>query len=156
MRFQDSFVLSWGTVRRPTIRIAEAMPEDRYDFRITPEARSFKELLLHIVSAEQGFLDGALEGRWEFDRGLTPDKFPTKEPIINLLRTSFERSSSRIKAIDDNTLVKVIETPFRRRAQIKAILWAMRDHENNHNGYLSAYLRANGIKPPMSIDLHNH
>jgi uncharacterized damage-inducible protein DinB len=43
------------TVRKNTIAVAEDIPEDKYDFRPSPDARSVAELLRHIaVSTHQG------------------------------------------------------------------------------------------------------
>ena len=39
------------TVRKNTLKIAEEVPADKYDFRTTPETRSVGELLSHIAVA---------------------------------------------------------------------------------------------------------
>src|SRR5579871_3703535 len=40
---------SFRTVRANTIRIAEEIPEDKYNFRPSPESRSIAETLAHIA-----------------------------------------------------------------------------------------------------------
>ena len=40
---------AFQTVRKITIQIAEDIPEEKYDFRAAPDARSVGELLTHIA-----------------------------------------------------------------------------------------------------------
>src|SRR4051812_31203464 len=42
---------SFRTVRANTIKIAEEIPEDKYDFRPTPESRSVAQTLVHVAVA---------------------------------------------------------------------------------------------------------
>src|SRR5215831_10531744 len=44
---------SMRTVRQNTILIAEDIPEEKYDYRPTPESRSVRETLLHILVGAQ-------------------------------------------------------------------------------------------------------
>ncbi len=64
---------AFRTVRNNTIKIAEEIPEGKYDFRFTPDTRSVQQTLAHIavgtgfqdhVPAEQGDRpqDGQLHG----------------------------------------------------------------------------------------------
>ena len=41
---------AFRTVRKNTIQIAEDIPEDKYDFKPTPESRSIKQTLAHIAT----------------------------------------------------------------------------------------------------------
>src|SRR4029453_5876399 len=40
---------SFKTLRNNTIKIAEEVPEDKYDFRPAPDARSIRDTLVHIA-----------------------------------------------------------------------------------------------------------
>src|SRR5215510_9310536 len=40
---------SFRTVRGNTLKIAEEIPEDQYDFHATPDTRSIRQLLAHIA-----------------------------------------------------------------------------------------------------------
>jgi uncharacterized damage-inducible protein DinB len=42
---------SFRTVRKNTIQIAQDIPEDKYDFKPSPESRSVKQTLAHIATA---------------------------------------------------------------------------------------------------------
>ena len=45
---------SFRTVRKNTIRTAEDIPEDKYDFRATPDTRTVAQTLAHIAIASGG------------------------------------------------------------------------------------------------------
>ena len=49
---------SFRTVRKNTLAIAEDIPEDKYDFRPTPDCRSVREILAHVAVSSQGNLPG--------------------------------------------------------------------------------------------------
>src|SRR5215831_49048 len=42
---------AFRTVRNNTIKIAEEIPEDKYDFRPAPDCRSVAQTLLHIATS---------------------------------------------------------------------------------------------------------
>ena len=52
----------WNDVGRKLITMAEDFPEDKYQFRLKPEMRSFGDVIVHIAS---GNVYGAKAGRGE-------------------------------------------------------------------------------------------
>ena len=40
---------AFRTVRKNTVRIASDIPEEKYDFKATPETRSVRETLVHLA-----------------------------------------------------------------------------------------------------------
>lgn len=47
----DEALEAWEYTRAGVVEEAEAIPEDRYDFRPTEHSRSVAELVLHIVES---------------------------------------------------------------------------------------------------------
>src|SRR4030095_13336251 len=46
----------WEITRDLVLPLAKAIPEDKYDYKPTPEVRSFREQLIHVISENQRFM----------------------------------------------------------------------------------------------------
>ena len=46
----------WRGVRDKVINICDIVPEDKLDFKATPDVRSFRELIIHIAGEGYNFL----------------------------------------------------------------------------------------------------
>lgn len=45
---------SWNEIGGKLIEMAEDFPEDKYDYKATPQQRTFAEVLLHVVGTSSG------------------------------------------------------------------------------------------------------
>jgi hypothetical protein len=73
----DEFATDWRISKQFTIAVAEAMPAAAYDFKATPEERSFGEQLTH--------LGAALFERFSEISGTVPVKSPVPGRLLNSL-----------------------------------------------------------------------
>jgi hypothetical protein len=128
----------FASVNRKVLEMAKDFPEDKYDFRLKPEMRSFRELIVHILS---GNVYAAKAGRGEkvnWDE-LDPKKYPNKAAVVALMEKSVADADATLKQIPDETLAKTAEP------------WIeVMEHSAEHYGLLVAYYRANGLVPPAS------
>ena len=49
-------IADWERAKAYTREYMEAMPDDKFDFKATPEVRSFAQQMLHITDANYGFM----------------------------------------------------------------------------------------------------
>jgi len=128
----------FASVNRKLLEMAKDFPEDRYDYRLKPEMRSFRELIVHILS---GNLYAAKAGSGEkvnWDE-VDPKNYPTKADVIALMQKSIADAGATLKQIPDEMLAKTGEP------------WIeVMEHSAEHYGLLVAYYRANGLVPPAS------
>lgn len=89
------------------ILVAETVPEDKYEFRATPESRSFAENLMHIGWAmdwhSQSLMGGREARNWNIDTELKVDKKSKKEMIATIDKT-FDKIIEFISNFDINRL----------------------------------------------------
>src|SRR5687767_8059386 len=52
-------VASWQRAATDIIDVAEAMPEEKYDYKPTPEVSSFRDQLVHVAGIAQRYVDTA-------------------------------------------------------------------------------------------------
>jgi hypothetical protein len=125
-------------VDKQILTMAKDFPEDKYDFRLKPEMRSFGEVIVHVAS---GNIYAAKAGRGEnvkWDE-LDGKDYKTKAAILAMLEKAIADSEATLKGVSDESLTKSIEP------------WlGVLQHSSEHYGLLVAYYRANGLVPPAS------
>ena len=134
----DSVRGHFVSVNRRVLDMAKDFPEDKYDFRLKPEMRSFGAVIVHIAS---GNIYAAKAGRGEnvsWDE-LDPNNYKTKAEAVALLEKSIADANATLKTLPDASFSKSVEP------------WlGVTAHTAEHYGLLVAYYRANGLVPPAS------
>ena len=135
------------------ILVAETMPEDKYEFKATPESMSFSENLMHIGWAmdwHSESLMGEREARdWNTDTELKVDKKSKKEMIATIDKT-FNKTIEFISNFDLNRLEERLDYFGADRTK-RQILLLLTDHITHHRGQMLVYMRLNGLKPPRYV-----
>jgi len=128
-----------ASVDRRLLEMAKDFPEDKYDFRLKPEMRSFGEVLVHLVSGNI-YATQSAKGDPKAEGGeLDAKKYPNKAAVVALLEKEFAASEAALKALPDSAFTKSVD-PY----------LSVTDHNSEHYGLLVAYYRANGLVPPAS------
>jgi len=135
--------------------VAEAMPEDKYDYVPTAGkfdgARSFGEQVKHVACAQFAFFN-EFEGKKPPDDcekgGHDPAK--KKAELVKYLQDSFDYSNRVIATLTaENALDRVAGRyagPNTKLGISTVSVW----HVTDHYGQLVEYLRMNGIVPPLT------
>ena len=142
-------VEAWNYVGGKLTDMAEDFPEDKYDYRPTPEVRSFGEHLLHIAEANHFFIRSARgeEGGEEH----ASDEQKSKADIAAELKQSFAEVAAAIEQAGDAGMSRTLKHPFADRTISQHSLWLMAiENAGEHYGSLVVYYRLNGIVPPAS------
>ena len=125
-------------VNRKILEMAKDFPEDKYDFQLKPEMRTFGAVLVHIAS---GNVYAAKAGKGEkvnWDE-LDPKNYKTKAEIVALFEKSMNDADATLKGVSDEQFAKSVQP------------WlGVLEHSAEHYGLLVAYYRANGLVPPGS------
>jgi hypothetical protein len=147
-----------SAVEKQILDVAEAMPEDKYNF--SPESlnipgsdykgvRTFAVQLKHIASSNY-FIWSPLTGD-RLPEGLKdgngPENVKTKAEIIKFLKDSFALGH---KASATLTAENMLQTPERSKSTRLRLAAFGVSHAYDHYGQMVEYLRMNGIVPPAS------
>jgi len=128
-----------------TIRVLEAVPADKADYKPDPNSMSALELSWHIASAEDRFLASVAAGAFDF----TPiEKRTTMADIIAYYKETFAKNLAALKAMTGEQAAKIVD--FRGMMQLPAVSFITfnNNHILHHRGQLSVYLRPMGGKVP--------
>ena len=135
--------------------LAEAMPEDKYDYIPTAgkfdDARSFGEQVKHVACAQFAFFN-EFEGKKppdDCERG-GHDPAKTKTELIKYLKDSFDYSNRVIATLTAENAVDRIEGRYAGPNTKLGISVVSVWHLTDHYGQLVEYLRMNGIVPPTT------
>ena len=143
--FLEEYLKKWKNGAEYTIELAEAMPADKYDFKPSPEVRSFREQVVHIMN-NMVWLSSSYLTKVSF-KGDLKHKELSKEQILVLLKQATLFAENAIKSLETKDLdvtVSFFAGPMTKRQ----ILILMNDHMTHHRGQLIVYVRMNDVKPP--------
>lgn len=150
-QFQKESAGSLSYVSGQVMKLAQAIPADKFAYTPQPGVRSVAEVCAHIVSGNY-FFASKLGGKIPADVKMeTIEKdLKTKDAITTELKRSYDLMIASIKNTNDATLANKVEFPFPGEyTSMTAILIAL-GHSNEHLGQLIAYARMNNITPPWS------
>ena len=140
-----AFLEKWENSKSYLIAIAEAMPEDKYDFKPTERQMSFKEQLIHI-KGNMKWLSITYFTNDNFEKG-KKEIFSSKKEVILELKSSFDKVLEIIKNTPDKELKETLDFFAGPKSKLQ-ILSLLQDHVTHHRGQLIVYLNLNEIEPP--------
>jgi len=95
------------TVRKgDLLKTADRMPAENYDFKPTPDVRSFGQLIAHIADAQMGFCSGA-KGK---PIRLNAASKTTKADLLAALKASFDECDDVFDTTTDALATQMIKT----------------------------------------------
>ena len=152
----EKFIKAWKRHKIYTLQLAEAMPEERFKYKINNETLTFGEILMHIAGANYMFSSLAGQHKNPTPAGHFAVEGKSKTDIIKILTESFDYSLERLLKATTSDLLKTtpwgnpIEASTTRTGE--EVFHVMREHAAHHRGQLGVYLRLKGITPPPYID----
>ena len=145
---KEAFLEKWENSKNYLIAIAEAMPEEDYDFKPTERQRSFKEQLLHI-SGNINWLSTSYFSKTEFKK-VPADTSVSKAEILVQLSDVFNNASTTVKSTPDDELSTTVDFFAGIKSKLQ-ILNLLQDHVTHHRGQLVVYLNLKNIEPPQYV-----
>jgi len=158
---------AFRTVRNNTIKTAEDIPEDRYDFSPAPECRSIRKTLAHIALGPRfqhhihstKISDLATLNFMDMFQGLVAEenKPRTKAELIEFLKTEGEKFATFLESLPESTLGETVKmTPGAPGPATKSrfeMLLSPKEHEMHHRAQLMTMQRMCGVVPHLTRQL---
>ncbi len=145
---KSAFLEKWENSKNYLVGIAEAMPEEDYNFQPTERQMSFQEQLMHI-KGNMDWLSNTYFTENEFKKGdsVIPE---TKEETITLITAAFDATSEVIKNTSEETLEETVDFFAGPKSKLQ-ILNLLQDHVTHHRGQLIVYLNLKNVEPPKFV-----
>jgi hypothetical protein len=141
----DAIRQSYNVVKNNLLKAADKMPDDGYDFKPTPDVRTFGGWIAHVADAQTGGCSRALGTPKTPSAGSKT----TKADLVAALKDSFDTCDAAYAALSDANANDPIQS-FRGPTPRLAALAGNVAHDNECYGSIAVYLRLKGIVPPSS------
>lgn len=143
-------VKEWERSKAYTKEYLDAMPEDKYGLKPTPEIRSFAEQLLHLADANYGFASNATNVKSPYGQGeLEKSGDKSKSNVSKLVLASYDFVINNMKNMSEAQLDESFKLfgkfDMTRRLALAKVL----EHQAHHRGQTTVYLRLAGVTPPQ-------
>lgn len=142
--FNSQYASVWSRSGEYTLEVAEAMPEENYNFKPEGGSMTFKEQLVHIT---QNLYFLSMKINNDHPELIKKEGSLNKEEIIENLKKSIEHVAQLIQIADDYLLNEKLNFSGENMTK-ENIFYLMRDHMAHHRGQIILHLRMNGIQAP--------
>ena len=144
----------WNDIGNKLIAMAQDFPEDKYDFKLQKDERTFALNLLHAAALDFVLIRRVSESNIgpDFGEGDNPtrDVFKTKADVVKFVQEAVADGARVIQEQGDAGLDKTSRFFGNRLAHNSAIWMFAIEHSGEHYGQLVVYYRANNLVPPDS------
>ena len=145
----EAILESWNDIGRKLIAIAEDLPENKYDYKPNPDARTFVAQLLHVCGSMYFFTDEAVGKKARYGDDPKRDELKTKEQIVEFVKKSVEDGAELIKTKGDAGMAGSVVLG-NQTYRLSDLAYGLIEHSGEHYGQLVVYYRINGLVPPES------
>jgi uncharacterized damage-inducible protein DinB len=147
---RGELIHSLDAAKSEILELAQAMPDDKYDWRPGKGVRSVVEVYLHVAQGNYSLTHMAgAEIPADIDLKKLVVGNPGKAKTIEILTRSFEHADQFIANLADSDLDRVVKVLGHDGTVRQALLIAV-THAHEHLGQSIAYARTNGVVPPWT------
>jgi hypothetical protein len=152
----EEILQMWNNIGNQVATMAADFPEDKYDFKVQKDQRTFAGNLLHIAGVNYMLMRAISGKNMGPDPGKDPENLPreifkTKADIVKLVKQMVADGAALIKEQGDAGLDKTSKFPFGNVMVHNSFNWMEAiEHTGEHYGQLVVYYRANNLVPPAS------
>ncbi len=139
----------WDHAMSQMIRLAEATPQEKFDWRPAAGVRSFSEVCMHVALSNYMLLGAVGVTQPTGLHGSMEKSVIVKSDVVEWLKRSTDAvrlAHAKATPADLQRRVKISETT----ATIEGIYLRILVHANEHMGQLIAYARTIGVVPPWT------
>ncbi|HMH34606.1 MAG TPA: DinB family protein [Puia sp.] len=150
---QSQMVNEWERAKAYTKEYLDAMPEDGYAFKPTPEIRSFAQQMLHLADLNYAFASIASGkpspfGHTSADHNkLERTAGQTKKATTKTVMNSYDFIITILQNMTADQLQEAMN-PKKPDVTRFGMFGKAFEHQTHHRGQATIYLRLKGITPP--------
>ena len=137
----------WGMTRDLVVNLVQVMPEDKYDYKPTPEIRSFRENVAHLILENYTFMS-LVAGDPPPDKAKI-DALKSRDELTKALAESYAFGERTLAALTDAKAVEKVTMRGQSVLRWYPVLYNIQD-SMDHYGNLVVYVRLNGLVPPRT------
>ena len=146
--FRSEFMADLDEVQDKILKLANAVPAEKYNWRPGDGVRSVSEVYMHIAGANY-FLATFVNVQPPSTMPKDIEKITDKKLVLSELQKSFAHLRMVMKNTPDADFEKQVML-FGKPTTERAVFSTILNHLHEHLGQSIAYARMNGVVPPWS------
>lgn len=143
-------VADWERAKKYTQAYLDAMPDDGYALKPTPEIRSFAGQMDHIADANFAFISAASGKKSPFEGSAEKMTDQSKAAVSKAVMDSYDFVISTLKGMTEADLAKDVKV-FGMDMKAGAAFEKAFEHQTHHRGQSTVYIRLKGATPPNEM-----
>ena len=144
---KSRLLADWERGKKFMKEYLDAMPEDGYGFKPTPEIRSYSQQMMHVADANFAFASSASGKASPYQGSAEKSADHSKATVTKTVMQSIDFTIETIKSMSEEDLAKKVKV-FGQELTADSALTKSFEHQCHHRGQTTIYLRLKGIKPP--------
>ncbi len=138
---------AYNRLKPNILKAADKMPEADFQYKPTPEIRTYARIVNHITEAQ--FHTCTTLNGGKFDPKSVPSDTADKATVIAGLKASFDECDKAYGALTDGSVMEALAMGQSKRSRI-GLAWGNISHDNEQYAELSTYLRLKNLVPPTA------
>ncbi|MCP9234396.1 DinB family protein [Lewinella sp. JB7] len=145
----EQLIQDWERGKAFTLEYLEAMPAEQYDFKPTPDMRSFAQQMLHLADGIYGISSAGTGVDSPVAQGESEKSSDhSKENVTRIVTEAYDFVLASIRDMDPATLSEQINMFGRFDLSRASAIDKAFEHQTHHRGQTTVYLRLAGVEPP--------
>jgi uncharacterized damage-inducible protein DinB len=140
---------AYNSIKNNLTAMAAKMPPENYDFKATPDVRTFGQLIAHVADTQMRTCAGVLGEPKTVDAASKT----AKNDLVAALQASFAECDAAFDATNDSNAQQLVGGGRMQRSRLGALISSVVIHDNEEYGYMSVYLRLKGVVPPSTENM---
>jgi uncharacterized damage-inducible protein DinB len=140
-------IADWERAKEYTKEYLDAMPDDGYAFKPTPEIRSFAAQMDHIADANFAFIAAASGKKSPFEGSAEKMADQSKAAVSKAVMDSYDFAINTLKGMTEADLAKDVKV-FGKDMKSGVAFEKAFEHQTHHRGQATVYIRLKGVTPP--------
>jgi hypothetical protein len=137
---RDVLLEQWTDIGQKIVKMAEDFPADQYEFKPTPDVRSFADVMRHVAFWNLYVQKTARGEKIDAKQNELPKaEYATKDKIVEAVKKTFADATAELK-----------KAPPAPSAKFAGLWVTFTEHSGEHYGQLVVYYRLNKLVPPAS------
>ena len=140
----------WNAIGNKLIAQAEDFPEDKYEYKPTPQVRTFAAQLIHVAAVMYWYVDPATGKKPRYSDDPARDNLKTKAQVVAYVKKAVRDGAVLIQQQGDAGARVSVKDWDGKVERLSDLAYAVIEHSGEHYGQLVVYYRLNGLVPPES------
>jgi uncharacterized damage-inducible protein DinB len=149
----EEFVNYFEKIRGRTLRAADAIPRDKFDWAPVAGKFSFADILRHLASIERYMYAENIQLRPSRYPGHGRELADGPDAVLDFVSRLHAESVEIFRSLNDEDLASLCETPGGAKLSVSKWLRAMVEHEVHHRGQIYLMLGILGVPSPALYGL---